>query len=290
MRDYLLSLPERVLRSATALAAGLLNQVGEAALPGWLRRTRLYRNLVEATLRFLVEKVGEVEGVFPAEGQLAEDFLLRRAAGNGIELVGILTFHASPVWLLAALADLSGAGRTLISEIAASLREAGLIAPDSHPASVDQVLDALESASARAAESINTPPLDVAGLRAEWSDFRRSFERLPAASLPGIDKLEETWRQIRETARAEKRGVFELSALLALEDAWQPAARLHLAGPQCRRGWTGALAPCCRQPCWTTTPRPWPPSAKRGCRPGGCASSGRIWPRRHTSFRGISRH
>jgi len=45
----------------------------------------------------LIEQVGEVEGAYPAEGQLSEDFAVRRAAGNGIELAGILAFRASPV-------------------------------------------------------------------------------------------------------------------------------------------------------------------------------------------------
>ena len=111
LRDYVLSLPERVVRSASALAGGLLNEIGGAALPVALRRTRLYRSMVETTLRFLIEQVGEVEGVFPPGTKLAENFLVRRTAGNGIELIGILTFRASPVWVLAALADLSGAGR-----------------------------------------------------------------------------------------------------------------------------------------------------------------------------------
>ena len=49
-----------------------------------------------------------MEGVFPPGTKLAEDFLLRRTAGNGIE-PSAFTFRASPVWVLAALADLSGA-------------------------------------------------------------------------------------------------------------------------------------------------------------------------------------
>jgi hypothetical protein len=49
---YILSLPERVVRSASALAGGLLREAGEAALPLALRRTRLYRTMVEAVLRF----------------------------------------------------------------------------------------------------------------------------------------------------------------------------------------------------------------------------------------------
>ena len=81
---YLLSVPERVLRSVTAIAAGLIRELGDVALPAALRRTKLYHSLVDGTLRFLIEQVGEVEGAYPAEGKLAEDFAIRRAAGNGI--------------------------------------------------------------------------------------------------------------------------------------------------------------------------------------------------------------
>ena len=59
--SFLLSLPERVLRSATALAAGLLREAGEVTIPQTIRRSQLYKNLVEATLRFLIEQVGQVE-------------------------------------------------------------------------------------------------------------------------------------------------------------------------------------------------------------------------------------
>src|SRR5262245_3773110 len=97
---FLLSLPERVLRSTTALAAGLLREIGEVTVPLSIRRGRLYENLVHVTLRFLIEQVGGVEGVYPGEEKLAEDFLVRRTAGNGIELIGILAFRASPVWVL----------------------------------------------------------------------------------------------------------------------------------------------------------------------------------------------
>jgi hypothetical protein len=230
VRDYILSLPERILRSATALAGGLVNQLGEAALPVALRRTRLYRSLVEATLRFLIEQVGEVEGVFPVEGKLAEDFLVRRTAGNGIELIGILTFRASPVWVLAALADLSGAGRSLIAEIAESLKQEGLIRPETNPHTMDQILDALEETAGRAAETLNTPPLDTAGLRKEWAALQQSARGLAPTRLPGIDLLERNWRDLRSTAQRERRGVFELSALLALDAVTRLPANMAWLG------------------------------------------------------------
>jgi len=83
-RNFLLSLPERGVRSVTALAGGVLRELGEVSIPQTIRRSQLYRNLVEATLRFLIEQVGQVKGVYPDEEKLSKDFLLRRAAGNGV--------------------------------------------------------------------------------------------------------------------------------------------------------------------------------------------------------------
>ena len=121
LTPYLLSLPERVLRSASALAGGLLHEIGSVTLPEAVRKTRLYVNVVEMTLRFMIEQVGEVEGVFPTEEKLNRDFLVRRTAGSGLEMIGLLAFRASPVWVLAALADVTGAGRQLLGDITASL-------------------------------------------------------------------------------------------------------------------------------------------------------------------------
>src|SRR6185312_1737605 len=115
--SYVLSLPERALRSVAAVSGGLLREIGNVALPASVRRTTLYRTMVDVSLRFLIQEVGEVEGIYPSEGRLAEAFLLQRGASHGIELLGILAFHASPVWVLAALADATGGGRKLILEI-----------------------------------------------------------------------------------------------------------------------------------------------------------------------------
>ena len=91
---YVLSLPERALRSMSAVSGGLLRELGDAALPLAVRRTKLYRTMVADTLRFLIEQVGEVQGTYPLEGAPGDDFVVRRTVGNGLELIGILTFRA----------------------------------------------------------------------------------------------------------------------------------------------------------------------------------------------------
>lgn len=216
MREYLLSLPERVLRSMSALSAGLLRELGELALPRAVRCTRLYRELVESTLRFLIENVGQVEGAYPPEGQLANNFAMRRFAGNGIELVGLLTFRASPVWVLAALADLSGTGRQLIRDIAQSLKEEGLLDKNAEYETLDQMLDGLEGTAGRLAQTANTPPLDVASLRKEWEDLRREAKKFLGMRLPSGEALRRTWTELNATAAAQGRSVFQVSSLMAM--------------------------------------------------------------------------
>ena len=94
VKAYLLSLPERLIRSTVGLGAGVAREVSEVALPDGIRRSQLYRNLVDATLHFLIEQVGGVEGVYPSGAALPDNFLGRRTAGNAIEVFGIVAFRA----------------------------------------------------------------------------------------------------------------------------------------------------------------------------------------------------
>ena len=213
---YAASLPERLVRSASALAAGTVREMATVALPIGFRRGRLYRSLVDVTLQFLIEDVGGVQSAQPSEQKLGEDFLLRRAAGNGIELMGVIAFRVSPVWVLAALADVAGFGRQLIPEIAESLKKEGLLAPDESFATMDQLLSGLERSSGHLAETVNTPPLDVAGLREEWRKFVGEARQLPAPQLPSASTVTRLWQDLRATAEREQRSVFEVSSLLAI--------------------------------------------------------------------------
>ena len=219
-RTYLLSLPERVIRSALALSAGVLREVGEVALPRGVRRSHLYHSLVDVTLRYIIEQVGGATGVYPTTAPRTGDFLARRGAGHAIELLGIAAFRVSPVWVLAALADLSGMGRRLIPEIAAALQAEGLLEKGSRFESMDQLLDGLEKTSARLAETFNTPPLDVAGLRKEWQAIRSaaSRRRRPMALLPPR-AISSRWEAIQEESARQRRSVFETSSLLAVAAA-----------------------------------------------------------------------
>jgi len=171
---------------------------------------------VDIALRFMIEQVGQVEGVYPSEGELASNFLLRRTAGHGIELAGFLAFRASPVWIMAALADVSGAGRQIVNEIAEALKQEGVLAKDAKFENIDQLLEGLEQTAGQVADVCNAPPLDVAGLRKEWEAFRESASKIPPRHLPSAALLRRHWAQLRDEAAAQNRPVFELSSMMAI--------------------------------------------------------------------------
>lgn len=227
---YILSLPERVVRSVSALSGGLLREIGNMALPASVRRSTLYRTMVDVALRFMIQEVGQVEGIYPSEDRLAEHFLLKRTASHGIELLGILAFHASPIWILAALADAAGGGRKLIRELSQALKEEGLLDPGTQFETMEQVLDGLEKTSEHAATALNLPPMDVAGLRREWAQLKDELKTIPPAKVPGLERVEGIWSDLKDSAKAQGRSVFVVSSLMAVSTvAHVPANALWLS-------------------------------------------------------------
>ncbi len=172
--------------------------------------------MVDVALRFMIEEVGQVEGIYPTEGQLAEGFLLKRTASHGIELLGILAFHASPIWVLAALADVSGGGRQLVREISQALKDEGLLEPDASFETTEQILDGLERTSAHLANALNLPPIRVETLRKEWRQLQEEIQSIPPRSLPPVERIEQVWQQLQESAKVQGRSVFILSSLMAV--------------------------------------------------------------------------
>jgi hypothetical protein len=216
-RAYLLSHPERVNRSAHCLSAGLLSEVGEVALPQGVRRRALYKSLVDTTLRYVLEQVGGAQAVYPIEQPpQPDDIIARRGAGHAIELLGIVVFRASPVWVLAALADLSGLGRHLIPEIAEALKAEGLLGETSQFESVDQLLDGLEKTSTRLAQTMSTPPLNIGELRKEWQAIRSQARGAKPLQLPSPAAIGKQWEQLKQESKRQGRSIFETSSLMAI--------------------------------------------------------------------------
>ena len=215
-RAYLLSLPERVIRSALGLSAGLLREVGVVVLPQGVRRSALYRSLVDTTLRYVIEHVGGAEGVYPTEQPQPGDFLTRRGAGHAIELLGIVAFRVSPVWVLAALADLSGLGRRLIAEIAEALKAEGLLHEGSQFESVGRASATGSERVARVSLDFIRPPLNVADSRSSGRRFRGQARAANPLQLPSPTAIGKQWEQLKQESTRQGRSIFETSSVMAI--------------------------------------------------------------------------
>jgi hypothetical protein len=229
---YALSFPERAVRALVAALAGLVHESAEVLLPRVVRRSQLYEATAKRALRIAIELIGAVEPSVPqpiTAGKLA----VRKAAGNVAELGSIAAFGFSPLWLLAAAADVLHGSRVYLEALVGELKRARVIAQDADIGSVDDLLGALEHTSGRAAELIDIPPLELAELRATLGEFRGD-----AASLPRPDELAALYRGLRVTAAAERRPLLEVSAGfgLAVLLSARSVASEHLAVPY-REDW-----------------------------------------------------
>jgi hypothetical protein len=189
----------------------LVYETGEVLLPLAVRRSKLYQAIVGRLLRIMIELVGGVEGVYPTEVMPARELLVRKTAGNVVELSSFLAVGWSPVWLLAGASDLVGGSKVYLRVLATELRDAGVLAPNADVASFEELLSALEGTSGVLADTVDVPPLNISGVRTSWQELRRQ-----AADLPDAAGLEEIFAELQLAARQEDRSILEISSMVAL--------------------------------------------------------------------------
>ncbi len=235
MRDrlaFLLSMPERAVRSVAALVGGTVHETAELVLPRLVRRSRLYEATAKNLLRVSIELVG---GVTPVAGAAADEFepnarklAVRKTAGNAMELGSIAAFGFSPLWLLAAAADVTRGTRVYLDSFVEELKQVGVLAVDAHLDSVDDLLGALESTTGGTARLIDIPPLELAALRRSLTEIRAD-----ATSLPSPAELASLYDGLRATASRERRSVLEVSAGIGIAffNSARHVGRQHVLDP-----------------------------------------------------------
>jgi hypothetical protein len=208
---FLMSLPERTLRATAAVGGGLVTETSQLLLPQVFRDSRLYQATLGRFLRIIVELVGGVEQEGSSPGQLpAKELLKRKAAGNVIELAGWVTAGWSPLWLLAAVADITKGTSAYLNALVAELRTAGALPPDLEITSVEELLTALEGTSAVMADAVDLPPLNVGDLRQTWQNLRNHIDELPDPA-----SLAQLYQNLQDVSKHEKVPLMTVSATIA---------------------------------------------------------------------------
>ena len=223
--EYLVSVPERILRAVGAALGGTIHETAELVLPRLVRRSRFYEATAKNLLRITVELVGgvqrEAETVANEHESSPKKLAVRKAGGNVVELGSILAFGFSPLWLLAAAADISHGTRIYLDALVGELKAAGVLARSAEFGSVDDLLAALEGASGTTARLIDIPPLEVEGLKRSLADLRDDARSLPtppelAAVYEGL--LAEADRESARSSRSRSGWASHSSTPLARSD------------------------------------------------------------------------
>lgn len=229
--SFLVSLPERLVRALAASLGGSVHETFELALPRVVRTSRLYEATAKNLLRVTTELVGGVEPRSPPELEHEPDasrLAMRKGVGNAMELGSIAAFGFSPLWVLAAAADVTGGSRAYLDTLVRELVREGLLPRDVRIDSVDQLLAALQGVSGTSARMIDIPPLEVEALRRSLDDMRRD-----ATSLPSQDELARVYQAIRRAAEREGMTMLDVSVGIgfAFFNSARKVGRQHLLDP-----------------------------------------------------------
>jgi hypothetical protein len=213
---YALSLPERISRIAVGSLAGLVKGVSDLLLPEAVRHAKIYQVLLKKNLRYLIQEVGDVKNVYAQSTEVPSHYVARKFVGNFMELTGILTLHASPVWILALISDISGGAKTFLREFAESLKEEGLLDPQTDVDTVDQLLKGLQSVSGKIADQVDTPPLSAQELRQTLQYLREEAQAFKLQSTLKHEDVDSMFEEMKDVARKEQRSLYEISAAMAM--------------------------------------------------------------------------
>jgi hypothetical protein len=78
------------------------------------------------------------------------------------------------------------------------------------------LLGGLEKTSAQLADTLNMPPVTLAGVRKDWDKLKEALPSIPQANLPSLVTLESLWNKLLEASAAEHQSVFILCSTLAV--------------------------------------------------------------------------
>jgi len=215
---YGLSLPERAVRSSIGLAAGAARETAEFLVPRAFQDSKTYGIVVRNSLRFLASDVGGVESKSDDEDEqpAIEGYLARKAVGNFIDMAGWATLSCSPVWLMAVVSDVAYGARSYTRELAAELKQKGLIDETSTINSIDDLLGAIQGTTGEAAGLFDTPPLSVADLKATLEATREALKSADITNMIPESELETLWSEMQTVAAQQDVGLLGVSAAVTM--------------------------------------------------------------------------
>ncbi len=219
---YILSLPERFVRSTVSGVTGITSILTDLALPKVIKESATYRVTFGMLQQFLIEKVAEIEPV-QRDIELVDHYLVRKTAGSMIEGIGLLSIQFSPVWMLAILSDFTGGSGVYLKRLTNDLKKEGLIGKDVNYNTAIALLEAIRIVGDKGVRAIDTPPISKEELLQFKNEMKEAFQKNNEASYQLYKEMEKVYLRMEKASKEEDISIKKLSGLMAL-DAMKGAA------------------------------------------------------------------
>jgi hypothetical protein len=212
---FLLSLPERVLRSAASIVGGFTLSLLEIIIPKGFKGMTMYRILVGDGLRFIIERIAGIPSLNlqPLPG----DYQQRKLAGSAIEAIGLLTVQFSPLWVFAVAGDAAAGSQVFLCRLVDHLKAQGVLKDQVEVDDLTDLLDAVQSASRTTAGMIDTPPLTRSELEKLAMDMRTAYGQVFRGTRNLLPRLEKLWTQMNELSDSPLISLDQLARYMGME-------------------------------------------------------------------------
>ncbi len=220
MFNYSASLPERTLRSASALAGGFVRESANWVIPSAFRNSKSYSIFVQQMLDFAVNDIGGVRRSRKAPKSDAEEEqqvdLARKTVGNLLDMTAFATFHLSPITVLAIFSDVAYGSKVYMQELSDRLKEQGIIDRETTIDGAADLLAALENVSGNAVDVFDQPPISIDGLRKTITETQNAVQSMDPTKLLPVAEIDQLWTQMELAAQEQHASIWDVSATMSV--------------------------------------------------------------------------
>ncbi len=216
--QYSISLPERAIRSTAAIVGGIAQQSATLLVPSAFQDSKTYKTFVKQMLDMVAHDIGGAErndGEATPETEV-EGYVAKKTVGTFVDLAGMATLHVSPMTILAVMSDVAYGSNVYLRQLGDELKREGVIDADSTIDHAADLLEAIGSASGKATDRFDKPPLSLDGLRETIEEAQASVGTIDATKIIPQAEIKRMWSEMQDMADSQDVDLIDVSSAMTM--------------------------------------------------------------------------
>lgn len=218
--QYTLSLPERAIRSTAAIVGGIAQQSASMLVPSAFQDSKTYQTFVKQMLDMVAHDIGGTEREpgeeAPDKEAQIEGYVAKKTVGTFVDLAGMATLHVSPLTILAVVSDVAYGSNVYLKQLGDELKREGVIDPESTIDQAADLLAAIGSASGKAADRFDQPPLSLEGLQETIEEAQESVSTIDPTKIIPQAEIARMWTEMQQMADAQDVDILDVSSAMTM--------------------------------------------------------------------------